>query len=104
VELCGICDYSDKVLRDFAPAVRIHLNQMPQSRKALTYEEKLELMNRCGLICPECGKPLLDINFDHILPFFLVYDTLDLANRQCLCPECNRDKGSAINVEERLCA
>lgn len=94
-DLCGECEFSDETIKPFIKAIVAHFQGGKHVRKKLTKEEQDALLIACGMKCQHCGKLLTDINFDHILPFCLVFETIE-NNRQCLCPECNRAKAANI--------
>lgn len=98
ISLCGYCEFNDDILTIFRQTVRDLLNQEDYTRAKLDDEDKNLLMKKFNMVCAQCGNPLTTVNFDHILPFFIVGETLELANRQCLCDKCNRLKSSHINA------
>lgn len=102
-DLCGVCDFPDETIKPFVKAIVAHFQGGKRARKRLTQEEQNELLIACGMKCQKCGKLLTDVNFDHILPFCLVFDTVE-ENRQCLCPECNKAKANTISLTDRVCA
>jgi 5-methylcytosine-specific restriction endonuclease McrA len=103
-ETCGECEFSNETIKPFIKAIVVHLQGYKPPREQMPQEEQDRLLIACGMKCQSCGKLLTDVNFDHILPYCLVFDTIK-DNIQCLCPECNKAKGTTIPFGvERACA
>ena len=102
ISICGECNFDDDVLATFRPAIKKHLDGIPVRRETLSATDRQMLMEKFGLICPICGRPIVKGNIDHILPFFIVFDTFETANLQFLCEDCNRAKNSRLMA--RICA
>lgn len=92
----GSCDFEDETMAPFADAIDLHLMGRKAKKNRLTQEERKKLLEACGFICPHCGRELTKYNIDHIIPFYLVFDTLGDGNLECLCPYCNNLKSSHV--------
>lgn len=98
------CDFDNEAIEPFIDAIKNHLSGVRPSRETLPDQEKERLLEIATHRCNICKKPVKNIHaahFDHIIPFYLVFDTIT-NNRQCLCPECNRKKGNKIGRPNRL--
>ena len=70
------------------------------TRKSISRETKLKLINQQGGVCAACGEPLSTdlskVHVDHIIPWKLVGDELP-NNYQALCETCNECKSASID-------
>lgn len=98
--LSGI-EYSEEAIVPFIAALERHLNGN-NKRKKLSNEEKKIILKQYGFKCPVCGKTLTIADFDHIIPFYIVFDTMGLENIQCMCKECHQQKGVLVPEEHDL--
>lgn len=66
----------------------------PRQREKLSQEVRLEVWQRDGGRCSECGSQA-DLEFDHIIPFAMGGSNT-ARNLQLLCGDCNRRKGMTL--------
>lgn len=92
---------ADRAARDARRLERAHAVQaqraMPEAaagRRPIPREVRLEVWERDGGRCAECGTDF-DLQYDHVIPVALGGATT-AENLQLLCGPCNRRKGAAI--------
>ena len=74
-----------------------------RQRQRRIYYDIFGDVTNTAYFCKMCGRvrTLGDLEVDHIIPVSLGgSDTLD--NKQLLCSKCNREKGNAIKIKDKL--
>ncbi|MEH3053138.1 MAG: HNH endonuclease signature motif containing protein [Patulibacter minatonensis] len=77
-----------------ARAASAPADRAPEGRRAIPREVRLEVWERDGGRCVECGTDF-DLQYDHVIPVALGGGSTG-ENLQLLCGSCNRRKGAAI--------